>query len=107
MQIAQNPSNSTSVHIDVLVDKLPEIKEELHDKDILNQTLILKEHMSNNELQAAPNELLNVRAPYSNLANTKLETQKREIELQHIELQKRLIVNEIERKKLALEIEEV
>ncbi|KVI04905.1 putative domain XH [Cynara cardunculus var. scolymus] len=62
-KIAQNPFDSDysmSVHINDLRDRLTEKEEELHDMDILNQTLILREHMSNNELQAARKELINV-----------------------------------------------
>ncbi|KAI3777976.1 hypothetical protein L2E82_06896 [Cichorium intybus] len=62
-QIAQNPLDSEygmSVHINDLREKLTEKEEELHDMDNLNQTLILREHMSNNELQAARKELINV-----------------------------------------------
>nr|XP_043617497.1 protein INVOLVED IN DE NOVO 2-like [Erigeron canadensis] len=62
-KIAQNPFDSDysiSVHINGLKDRLTEKEEELHDMDILNQTLILREHMSNNELQAARKELINV-----------------------------------------------
>lgn len=64
MQIALNPLDSdysVSVHINGLRDRLSEKEEELHDMDILNQTLILREHMSNNELQAARKELIHVR----------------------------------------------
>lgn len=63
LQIAQNPLDSEygmSVLINDLREKLAEKEEELHDMDILNQTLILREHMSNNELQAARKELINV-----------------------------------------------
>ncbi|CAH1430618.1 unnamed protein product [Lactuca virosa] len=62
-KIAQNPLDSEygmSVLINDLREKLAEKEEELHDMDILNQTLILREHMSNNELQAARKELINV-----------------------------------------------
>ncbi|KAI3734883.1 hypothetical protein L6452_14363 [Arctium lappa] len=62
-KIAQNPFDSDysmSVHINDLRDRLTEKEEELRDMDILNQTLILREHMSNNELQAARKELINV-----------------------------------------------
>ncbi|KAI3731098.1 hypothetical protein L1987_62281 [Smallanthus sonchifolius] len=62
-KIAQNPFDSDysmSVHINGLRDRLTEKEEELHDMDNLNQTLILREHMSNNELQAARKELINV-----------------------------------------------
>lgn len=62
-KIAQNPFDSDysiSVHINGLKDRLAEKEEELHDMDNLNQTLILREHMSNNELQAARKELINV-----------------------------------------------
>ncbi|KAD2805122.1 hypothetical protein E3N88_38499 [Mikania micrantha] len=62
-KIAQNPYESDysmSVHINGLRDRLTEKEEELHDMDNLNQTLILREHMSNNELQAARKELINV-----------------------------------------------
>lgn len=63
MQIAQNPFDSDysmTVHINGLKDRLNEKEEELHDMDNLNQTLILREHMSNNELQAARKELITV-----------------------------------------------
>ncbi|KAI7749792.1 hypothetical protein M8C21_012150 [Ambrosia artemisiifolia] len=62
-KIAQNPFDSDysmTVHINGLRDRLTEKEEELHDMDNLNQTLILREHMSNNELQAARKELINV-----------------------------------------------
>ncbi|PWA61110.1 domain XH [Artemisia annua] len=62
-KIEQNPLDSNysiSVHINELRNKLTEKEEELHDMDNLNQTLILREHMSNNELQAARKELINV-----------------------------------------------
>ncbi|XP_076957184.1 factor of DNA methylation 2-like [Bidens hawaiensis] len=62
-KIAQNPFDSDysmTVHINGLRDRLNEKEEELHDMDNLNQTLILREHMSNNELQAARKELINV-----------------------------------------------
>ncbi|KAK9063952.1 hypothetical protein SSX86_017824 [Deinandra increscens subsp. villosa] len=62
-KIAQNPFDSDysmTIHINGLRDRLTEKEEELHDMDNLNQTLILREHMSNNELQAARKELINV-----------------------------------------------
>ncbi|XP_071732816.1 factor of DNA methylation 2-like isoform X2 [Rutidosis leptorrhynchoides] len=62
-KIAQNPYDSDysmTVHINGLKDRLTEKEEELHDMDVLNQTLILREHMSNNELQAARKELIHV-----------------------------------------------
>ncbi|KAK1415556.1 hypothetical protein QVD17_31339 [Tagetes erecta] len=62
-KIAQNPFESDysmTIHINGLKDRLTEKEEELHDMDNLNQTLILREHMSNSELQAARKELINV-----------------------------------------------
>lgn len=53
-----------TIHINGLKDRLTEKEEELHDMDNLNQTLILREHMSNSELQAARKELINVRFLY-------------------------------------------
>lgn len=61
---AQNPLEgdySSAFQIEDLVTELAEKADELHDMEILNQTLILKEHMSNDELQDARKELLNVR----------------------------------------------
>ncbi|KAK3006572.1 hypothetical protein RJ639_016223 [Escallonia herrerae] len=52
--------NSLSIHINDLSEQLAEKTEELHDMEILNQTLILRERMSNNELQDARKELINV-----------------------------------------------
>lgn len=60
---AQNPLEgdySLAFPIEDLVTELAEKADELHDMEILNQTLILKEHMSNDELQDARKELLNV-----------------------------------------------
>lgn len=58
----QNPSESnySTTDIDDLRESLAEKEEELHDMDTLNQTLILREHMSNTELQDARKELINV-----------------------------------------------
>lgn len=47
--------------IEDLMSELAEKAEELNDMEVLNQTLILKEHMSNDQLQEARKELLNVR----------------------------------------------
>lgn len=61
---AQNPPEgdySAVFQIEDLATELAEKNDELHDMEILNQTLILKEHMSNDELQDARKELIQVR----------------------------------------------
>ena len=52
----------STIQIDALRKELEEKVDELQAMDTLNQTLILKEHMSNLELQDARKELINVRA---------------------------------------------
>ena len=51
----------STIQIDALRKELEEKVDELQSMDTLNQTLILKEHMSNLELQDACKELINVR----------------------------------------------
>ncbi|KAK7848162.1 protein involved in de novo 2 [Quercus suber] len=49
----------STIQIDALRKELEEKVDELQSMDTLNQTLILKEHMSNLELQDARKELIN------------------------------------------------
>lgn len=61
---AQNPFESDYsliVQIDELKKELDEKVDELHDMEILNQTLILRERVCNDEIQDARKELINVR----------------------------------------------
>ncbi|KAM7492028.1 hypothetical protein LguiA_034949 [Lonicera macranthoides] len=60
---AQNPFESDYsliVQIDELKKELDEKVDELHDMEILNQTLILRERVCNDEIQDARKELINV-----------------------------------------------
>ncbi|KAA8539472.1 hypothetical protein F0562_026164 [Nyssa sinensis] len=60
---AQNPVESDyglTIQMDDLREDLAEKVDELHDMETLNQTLILRERMSNHELQEARKELINV-----------------------------------------------
>ena len=52
---------SLNIKIDVLKEELAEKVDDLNDMENLNRTLILREHMSNVELQDARKELINVR----------------------------------------------
>lgn len=54
-------SYNMTFQIEDLMSELAEKAEELNDMEVLNQTLILKEHMSNDQLQEARKELLSVR----------------------------------------------
>ncbi|KAL7228924.1 hypothetical protein ACSBR2_007590 [Camellia fascicularis] len=51
---------SLNVQIDALKEELAEKVDDMHDMETLNQTLILREHMSNVELQEARKKLINV-----------------------------------------------
>ncbi|KAG5557638.1 hypothetical protein RHGRI_007779 [Rhododendron griersonianum] len=51
---------SLNIQLDALKEELAEKVDDLHDMETLNQTLILREHMSNVELQDARKELINV-----------------------------------------------
>lgn len=51
---------SLSIQLDALKEELAEKVDDLHDVETLNQTLILREHMSNVELQDARKELISV-----------------------------------------------
>ncbi|XP_047330902.1 factor of DNA methylation 2-like isoform X2 [Impatiens glandulifera] len=51
---------SMVLQVDDLKEELAEKMDELHNVESLNQTLILRDHMSNNELQEARKELINV-----------------------------------------------
>ncbi|KAL6980548.1 hypothetical protein U1Q18_022190 [Sarracenia purpurea var. burkii] len=51
---------SLNIQIDALKEELAEKVDELHDMESLNQTLILREHMSNVELQDARKELISI-----------------------------------------------
>ena len=52
---------SMVLQLDDLKEELAETIDELHNVESLNQTLILRDHMSNNELQEDRKELINVR----------------------------------------------
>ena len=52
---------SLNIQIDALKEELAEKADDLNDMENLNQTLILREHMSNVELQDARKELISVR----------------------------------------------
>ena len=60
-QVPLEGDYNMTFQIEDLMSELAEKTEELNDMEVLNQTLILKEHMSNDQLQEARKELLNVR----------------------------------------------
>lgn len=59
-QVPLEGDYNMTFQIEDLMSELAEKAEELNDMEVLNQTLILKEHMSNDQLQEARKELLNV-----------------------------------------------
>lgn len=60
-QVPLEGDYNMTFQIEDLMSELAEKAEELNDMEVLNQTLILKEHMSNDQLQEARKELLTVR----------------------------------------------
>uniref|UniRef100_A0A161Y1D7 Factor of DNA methylation 1-5/IDN2 domain-containing protein n=1 Tax=Daucus carota subsp. sativus TaxID=79200 RepID=A0A161Y1D7_DAUCS len=59
-QVPLEGDYNMTFQIEDLMSELAEKTEELNDMEVLNQTLIMKEHMSNDQLQEARKELLNV-----------------------------------------------
>ena len=60
MKLMPGEQDSESKKIDELSDELNEKEEEMRAMEALNRTLIIKERKSNDELQHARKELINV-----------------------------------------------